>query len=219
MKNEIIRKARQEADSYVRAIKREANEAIDELKEILKEKEKPPKWHEVEEKRKRLRSLSVPFEDAESGPGNDDFKTGDYVQLKSIGQYGYVLEDPNNQGDVMVQIGAARLSVNREQLVPARIKPEKPQRYQQTFLEKARHISPEIDLRGKYAEEALEELDKYLDDAALAGIEKVRIIHGKGTGALRRAIRSHLQNHHFVSEFRDGAIAEGGFGVTVITLK
>jgi len=219
MKNEIIRKARQEADSYVRAIKREANEAIDELKEILKEKEKPPKWHEVEEKRKRLRDLSVQFEDAEAGSANDDFKAGDYVQLKSIGQYGYVLEGPNNQGDVMVQIGATRLSVNREQLLPARVKQEKPQRYQQTFLEKARSISPELDLRGKYAEEALEELDKYLDDAALAGIEKVRIIHGKGTGALRRAIRSYLQNHHFVSEFRDGAIAEGGFGVTVIKLK
>lgn len=219
MKNEIIRKSRQEADSYVRAIKREANEAIDELKEILKEKEKPPKWHEVEEKRKRLRELNVSYEDAEPGSGNDAYKAGDYVQLKSIGQYGYILEGPNNQGDVMVQIGATRLSVNKEQLLPARIKQEKPQRYQQTFLEKARSISAELDLRGKYAEEALEELDKYLDDAALAGIEKVRIIHGKGTGALRRAVRNHLQNHHFVSEFRDGAIAEGGFGVTVITLK
>ncbi|HPF21767.1 MAG TPA: endonuclease MutS2, partial [Syntrophomonas sp.] len=219
MKNEIMRKARQEADSYVRAIKREANEAIDELKGILKEKEKPPKWHEVEEKRKRLRNLSVSFEDDEEGLASDDFKAGDYVQLKSIRQFGYVLEAPNNQGDVMVQIGATRLSVNREQLLPAQLQPEKPQRYQQTFVEKARHISPELDLRGKYAEEALEELDKYLDDAALAGIEKVRIIHGKGTGALRRAIRSHLQNHHFVSEFRDGAIAEGGFGVTVISLK
>ncbi len=219
MKQEIIRKARQEADSYVRAIKREANEAIDELKEILKEKEKPPKWHEIEEKRKRLRNLSVSFENNEDGPAHSDFKAGDYVQLKSIGQIGYVLEEPSNQGDVMVQIGATRLSVNREQLLPAQLKPEKTQRYQQTFLEKARQISPEIDLRGKYAEEALEELDKYLDDAALAGIDKVRVIHGKGTGALRRAIRSHLQNHHFVSEFRDGAIAEGGFGVTVITLK
>ncbi|HNX92077.1 MAG TPA: endonuclease MutS2 [Syntrophomonas sp.] len=219
MKNEIIRKARQEADSYVRAIKREANEAIDELKEILKEKEKPPKWHEVEEKRRRLRDLSVNHQETEPVDSFANFKSGDYVQLKSIGQYGYVLEEPNNQGDVMVQIGAARLSVNREQLIRAQSQQEKPLRYQQSFLEKARSISPELDLRGKYAEEALEQLDKYLDDAALAGIDKVRIIHGKGTGALRRAVRAHLQNHHFVSDFRDGAIAEGGFGVTVITLK
>lgn len=219
MKNEIIRKARQEADSYVRAVKREANEAIDELKELLKEKEKPPKWHEVEEKRKRLRSLTISFDEAKSGDGEKDFKVGDYVQLKSVGQHGYVLEEPNSAGEVLVQMGVARLSVNREQLVRAQSRQEQPQRYQQSFLAKAKSISPELDLRGKYAEEALEELDKYLDDAALAGIDKVRIIHGKGTGALRRAVRNHLQNHHFVSDFRDGAIAEGGFGVTVITLK
>lgn len=130
-----------------------------------------------------------------------------------------MLEEANAQGEVMVQMGMARLSVNREQLSPAKVREEKPLRYQQSFLEKIRTISPELDLRGKYAEEALEELDKYMDDAVLAGIDKVRIIHGKGTGALRRAVRTHLQNHHFVSDFHDGAIAEGGFGVTVITFK
>jgi DNA mismatch repair protein MutS2 len=218
-KNEIIKKARQEADSYVRVIKREANEAIEELKEILKEKDKPPKWHEIEEKRKRIRKLTVSHDTSELGLAQDDFKTGDYVQLKSINQFGYVLEEPNTQGEVMIQMGVARLSVNRDQLAPAKSREEKPLRYQQSFLEKARTISPELDLRGKYAEEALEELDKYLDDAMLAGIDKVRIIHGKGTGALRRAVRTHLQNHHFVSDFRDGALVEGGFGVTVITFK
>ncbi len=86
-------------------------------------------------------------------------------------------------------------------------------------MEKAKTISPELDLRGKYAEDALEELDKYLDDAALAGIDRLRIIHGKGTGALRNAVRNHLKNNHYVSDFHDGAREEGGFGVTIITMK
>jgi len=119
-----------------------------------------------------------------------------------------------------VQLGAIRLTVNREQISLAQVIEEKPSRQRnQSFLEKAKTISPELDLRGKYAEDALEELDKYLDDAALAGIERVRIIHGKGTGALRNAVRNYLKNNHYVSAFQDGAREEGGFGVTIITMK
>lgn len=219
-KNEIIRKARQEADTYVRVIKREANEAVDELKEMLKEKDKPPKWHEIEQKRKRIRDLTVELPGSEAGSGNHLIKAGDYVHVKSINQLGYVLEEPNDQDEVVVQLGSIRLTVSRDQLSPAKIIEEKPGRQRsQTFVDKAKTISPELDLRGKYAEDALEELEKYLDDAVLVGIDRVRIIHGKGTGALRNAVRTHLKNHHYVRDFRDGAREEGGFGVTVITLK
>lgn len=219
-RSEIIRKARQEADSYVRVIKREANEAIDELKELLKDKEKPPKWHELEDKRRRIRDLSVELGTVEENSSNHQITTGDYVHVKSVNQFGTVLEAPNAQDEVSVQLGSIRLTVSREQLTPAQIIQEKPVRQRnQSFLEKAKTISPELDLRGKYAEDALEELDKYLDDAALAGIERVRIIHGKGTGALRNAVRNHLKNNPYVSTFNDGAREEGGFGVTVIMLK
>ena len=89
----------------------------------------------------------------------------------------------------------------------------------QIFLEKASRISPELDLRGQVSADALMELDQYLEDANLVGLPQVRIIHGKGTGALRKAVRGYLQNHRYVDEYRDGERTEGGFGVTVVKLK
>jgi DNA mismatch repair protein MutS2 len=87
-----------------------------------------------------------------------------------------------------------------------------------TYLEKAKNISPEIDLRGQLAEEALENLEQYLENAHLAGLERVRIIHGKGTGALRSAVREYLQSHRYVEDFSQAVPSEGGFGVTIAHL-
>jgi len=84
---------------------------------------------------------------------------------------------------------------------------------------KAREISPEIDLRGLMVDEAMEAVEKYLDDAYLAGLPKAQIIHGKGTGALRKAITDLLAKHRFVKEYRLGRYGEGGTGVTVVELR
>ncbi|MDD4802367.1 MAG: endonuclease MutS2 [Syntrophomonas sp.] len=218
----LLQRAKQEADSYVRQIKREANEAIDELKELLKEKSQPPKWHEVEKKSKKIKDLQVTISVAEDPHTVHDIKVGDYVLVKSINQTGYVLEGPNAQGDMAIQIGSVKLTVAKEQLQPAvaALTEEKivqPQRA--TFLDKTKHISPEIDLRGKYADDALNDLDKYLEDANLAGLSQAQVIHGKGTGALRTAVRSYLKGHRYIREFRDGMREEGGYGVTVIYFK
>lgn len=220
-KNTALLKAKQEADQYVRRIKREASEAIEELKELIKDREKPPKWHEVEQKNKKIKELTVSFAPGKEDPSNHEIAAGDYVMVKSINQSGYVVEGPNAQGDVGVQIGSIKLTVAKEQLVPCQAAEEgkKVSGRTHSILEKVQHISPEIDLRGKYAEDAIEELDKYLEDANLAGLDKVRIIHGKGTGALRAAIRSYLKGHRYIGEFRDGLREEGGYGVTVINLK
>ena len=79
-------------------------------------------------------------------------------------------------------------------------------------------VRTEIDVRGMTVDDALVEVDRYLDDAALAGLSIVRIIHGKGTGALRRAVQDMLSSHHHVSSFRDGEAGEGGSGVTVASI-
>ncbi|MEA4927027.1 MAG: endonuclease MutS2 [Syntrophomonadaceae bacterium] len=219
-KDTALLKAKQEADQYVRRIKREANEALEELKELIKDKEKPPKWHEVEKKNKKIKDLAVSFASAEEAPSDQEIKPGDYVLVQSVNQSGYVVEGPNAQGDVVVQIGSIKLTVAQEQLFPGQAVPgKKAAERTHTFLEKVQHISPEIDLRGKYTEDAIEELDKYLEDANLAGLDKVRVIHGKGTGALRTAIRSYLKGHRYIEEFRDGLREEGGYGVTVISLR
>jgi DNA mismatch repair protein MutS2 len=216
----VLQRAKQEADSYVRRIKREANEAINELKNLLKEKEHPPKWHEVEKKSKKIKDLRVILSIEGEEKSEQDIKAGDYVQVRSINQSGYVLEGPNSQGDVVVQIGSVKLTVDKEQIQLGKLVEEKKiGRRSESFLDKAIHISPEIDLRGKYADDALAELDKYLEDANLVGLSQVQIIHGKGTGALRIAVRSYLKGHRYVQDFRDGMREEGGHGVTVISFK
>lgn len=216
----IRERARQEADQYVRRIKREAEEAMDGIKELIKQKEQPPKWHELDQKTRKIKDLVVQMPEAQVEQAETDLKPGDYVLVRSVSQTGQVLEGPNAQGEVVVQIGGIRLTVPKEQLL--RQKPKEGKKTinrTQTFLEKAQNISPEIDLRGKYAEDAVTELDNYLEDANLAGLDRVRVIHGKGTGALRLAVREYLQGHRLVREFRDGVRQEGGYGVTVIDFK
>ena len=164
--------------------------------------------------------MEEPWRESTAEIAPADFKPGDYVLIKNINQRGYVLEGPDPQGEVTVQVGILKLNVSQDQLVPSESPEEKKyQRKNQSFLEKARTISKEIDVRGKLAEEAIQEIDKYLEDANLVGIDSVRIIHGKGTGALRKAVRNFLQDHRYVQSFQDGAREEGGYGVTVVKLK
>ena len=85
-------------------------------------------------------------------------------------------------------------------------------------LDKTLSVSPTIDLRGRTAEDAIQELDKYLDDATLAGLQRITVIHGKGTGALRQAVRGHLARHPEVGAFRLGGESEGGSGATIVDL-
>lgn len=222
-KAEILAKARKEAEDYVRQIRREAEEAVQELKKLLKRKEEPPKWHEIERSRHKLKEIDfdklrvkeeIRFKPAEG------VKAGDYIYIKSLGQKGYVVEPPNKQGELIVQIGIMKLTVKDKDISLCESPEERESRLKNnTFLKKAQHISAEIDVRGKVAEEAILEIEKYLEDANLIGLSPVRIIHGKGTGALRKAVREYLKNHRYVRSFRDGMLNEGGFGVTVVELK
>jgi len=219
---EWIARIRNEADQYLRSAKREANEVVNELRELIKDKENPPKWHEIEQRRQRIKQIEVDLPSIMDIPykASESVKPGDYVYVTSINQKGYVMNAPNNQGEVTVQCGILKLNVKTDQIKPMESPDD--QRYKQrnqSFLEKAKYISKEIDLRGKLAEEAIEEIDKYLDDAALIGLDSVRIIHGKGTGALRKAVRSYLHGHHHVKSIRDGHLEEGGYGVTVVELR
>ncbi|MDD2586066.1 MAG: endonuclease MutS2 [Syntrophomonadaceae bacterium] len=219
---EIIDKARTEAEKYLREVKNEANEAVQELKELLKDKQKPPKWHEVEKKRQKLRQITVKktVNTVAEDLTTDQLRPGDYVLIRNINQKGYILDGPDVQGDITVQVGIMKLNVNQSQVVKTDSPEEKTYKWRnQTFLEKARHISKEIDVRGKLAEDALIDIDKYLEDANLVGLDSVCIIHGKGTGALRKAVRNYLRDHRYVKSFRDGLREEGGFGVTIIEFK
>lgn len=218
----ILNKSQEETEQYIRRVKREAEEALQEFKQVIRDKEKPPRWHEIEQSRQKLKQLGVRKkpEPAVEFDIHREIKPGDYVKLLDLGQSGYVLEGPTPQGNYMVQAGIIKLNVSKNKLILAESPDEqKIARDHYSFLEKARHISPEIDLRGCLAEDALLQVERYLEDANLAGLSRVRIIHGKGTGALRKAIRDYLKGHRYVKDYRDGLNQEGGFGVTIVELR
>ncbi len=171
----------------------------------------------------------LPIEDASA------LTAGQRVWVLPLQSVGVVVEPPDGQGQVAVQVGSVRTRLPASQLAWLAPSEERPQTSsagataatgdrptavagRSTSWAKAVTIRPEIDLRGLTAEEARAELDKYLDDCVLAGIERVRVIHGKGTGALRDAVRSYLRENRRVRRFAPAGPAEGGDGVTVAEL-
>ena len=220
-KEQILRKSHLEAEIYLKQIKEEADNAIEELKSTLKKQKETMKWHEIENNRKKIKKLSQPkfkINELEIKPDNHNLKIGDYVYINSLGQTGYIQEIKAEE--LVVQVGILKINVKKNEVIRTE-SPEEKQTYKRnnTFLEKAKNLNKELDLRGKLAHEAIEEIDKYLDDASLIGLDSVTIIHGKGTGALRKAVREYLRGHRGVKDFRDGLYNEGGLGVTVVELR
>ena len=149
-------------------------------------------------------------------------RAGDTVLIVDIDKKGVVLEPPGNSGQVYVQAGVikTRVAVENLRLIDEKPPAPPPARSRRGVESRAlRTADAEIDLRGKMVDEALLELDRFLDSALLGGLETVTIIHGKGTGALRAAVQQHLRTHRSVAEFRRGVYGEGEDGVTIARLK
>jgi len=162
---------------------------------------------------------------------------GDRVRIVSLGMVGELLEGmrgPDDESPLPVQVGSIRVSVPastlrlvgeedrpsaaphpRRDAVPEKRDPPAPN----IALQKAAHVSPQITLLGQRTDEAVQNVEKYLDDAYAAGLTQARLVHGKGTGALRRAVQEHLQNHPLVDSFATANADEGGAGATVVVLK
>ncbi|MDO5690486.1 MAG: endonuclease MutS2 [Tissierellia bacterium] len=152
----------------------------------------------------------------------EDLKLGDEVELVALGQRGQVVELPDAKGNLILQIGILKVNsnVNQIRLVESQVKEKSKGSIKNIYKEKSKQqIEREIDLRGQNIEEAIRELDKFIDDASLMGLEELRIIHGKGTGVLREGVRKYLKKHRQIGKMRFGEFSEGGDGVTVATLK
>ena len=142
-----------------------------------------------------------------------------------MGLKGTVSTLPDQKGNLFVQCGIIRSQVNIKDLVlidedvlPGNTTLTKTQTGKMK-MSKSMHISPEINLLGRTVDEALAELDKYLDDAYLAHLTTVRVVHGKGTGALRSAVHNHLKRIKYIKNYRLGEYGEGDAGVTIVTFK
>lgn len=221
----ILAKAGEEARVLVKTARMEAEAAVKELRAQLASEAAQVRESAVQAAREKFARLQKKINKAMpdkviAGQAPDTLQLGEEVYLPKFNQHGIVLSLPGPEGEVQVQVGVIKINVPLKEL--RRVEKNKPSGGQSqtaaVALEKAREISFELDLRGRYAEEALLEVEKYLDDAYLAGLSRVRLIHGKGTGALRLAVHKYLSGHHRVKSYRLGEQGEGGFGVTVVDL-
>ena len=226
----ILEKAQEEALELVTEARRESEALIREIRDMQKAGYKALDENAARQARDNLRKREESLYDkVEAGgraaqPLTGEPQPGDPVYLRKLKQKGQVLTAANSQGDVVVQAGIMKLTVKREdlELLPDDTIAEKEKHKTgagEISASKAKTISPELHLRGMLLEEAIPEAEKYLDDAYLAGLPTVAIVHGKGTGTLRKAIRELAAAHPFVAGIRQGGYHEGGDGVTVITLR
>lgn len=149
----------------------------------------------------------------------DKLKVGDEVLVIGIGEKATVIEGPDQNGNIRLQMGILKMNSNIKNVEKTK-KDKTKENVKKIYNTKKRmNISPEIDLRGQRLDEAIINLDKYLDDAMLSNLSEVYIIHGKGTGALREGINNYLEKSSYVKSKRTGTDEEGGFGVTVCTLR
>ena len=154
----------------------------------------------------------------------NQIKLGDSVKIVSMGLKGTVSSLPDKNGRLFVQCGIIRSQVSLNDLVlleEETVRTEKMQRSSSGKLKmsKSYSVSTEINLLGKTVDEALTELDKYLDDACLAHLPQVRVVHGKGSGILRKAVHQYLRRQKHVASYRLGEYGEGDSGVTIVTFK
>ncbi|WP_416198155.1 MAG: endonuclease MutS2 [Sporanaerobacter sp.] len=227
-REDIIRKAKEEARIIIKRAKEEADSIVDELRDISIEieKEKNKKIQEAQDRLKENlneveKDLSGNLLKVKNNKPPKNLKEGETVEILSLGQYGTVLSQADADGNVNVQVGIMKVKVHISNL--KRAKEEKTIQSQVStkniIKNKSQNIKNELDLRGETLDEALLDLDKYLDDAYLARLKEVFIIHGKGTGVLREGITGLLKSHKHVKSYRLGKYGEGGSGVTVVELK
>ena len=221
-----IRKAKEEARRIMEQARRDAESAIAELKRMKKERENPDAG--INAVRKQIEKSIDGFSEGllqkvDNTMPPKTVKPGDQVEILTIGSKGTVLSAPNQKGEVEVQAGIMKLKVNITQLRMAKEKPQDSKPKQQSINIQTgameRTVRMECDVRGMTLDEALLEVDSYLDRAMMAGLGEVSIIHGKGTGVLRSGITQHLRKHKGVVSSRLGVFGEGESGVTIVRLK
>ncbi|WP_258359976.1 endonuclease MutS2 [Moorella sulfitireducens] len=227
-----MEKTRQEARGLLRQARAEIREIMVRLEKALAEESLRGQQQALARAQRQLKELEDAIEASlnryQPAAGSQppaNVRVGDRVFLVRLGQAGEVVSPPNEQGEVVVQAGILRINARLKDLrlveMEAGTRPER-EGIRNGWTVKTvdnNDIRPEIDLRGLTVEEACHRVDAYLDDAVLAGLNRVYLIHGKGTGTLRVALHDYLRQHPLVKGFRLGGAGEGGSGVTVVDIS
>ena len=219
---QLRQKAREEARRIVQQTRQEMEDVVAKLRAAG---EGAALERAVQQARDAVRAAQERVQEQAQSAGDGGappsaVKPGDAVRVLSVGREATVLKPPDARGEVLVQAGAMRMSVKLADLRSVQKKPERPRpaAVRRTLAEPERSFLS-LDLRGRMVDEATVEIDRFIDDAELAGVKEITLIHGKGTGALRAGVQAYLRTHPQVKSFRIGAYGEGDAGVTVVTLR
>lgn len=237
-KDRILREANEKARAILQEAKDVADEAISDFNKVSAgtdikqlENKRQNLRKKIDEKNERL-SLKTPPKQSAPRLDPKKLKKGDSVKILSLGLKGTVSTLPDAKGNLFVQCGIMRSQANVNDLMLLADEDTASRSVKgfsspgdsvkgsgRSSLSKSMTISPEINLLGMTCDEAIAALDKYLDDAYLSHLSNVRVVHGKGTGALRSAVQNHLKRLKYVKEYRLGEYGEGDAGVTIVTFK
>lgn len=229
-KEKLLREAKEDARKLLLNTREESDILLQEMKKALEEQEASVRNKAAEEVRKKLRDKIGGLEESLSQSimpratyikPPDNLKPGDSVIIISLNQKGTVVIPPDKDGEAIVQAGIMKINVHvsnlkyvdEQKLVVQKSGSGK------IGVSKAMSISMQVDIRGTNVDEAVEVLDKFLDDASIAGLSEVMVIHGKGTGALRSGVHRYLKANSHVKAFRLGKYGEGEAGVTVVEMR
>ncbi|WP_078545215.1 endonuclease MutS2 [Litchfieldia alkalitelluris] len=222
-RDKLYEKAEKKAAETIEKASSEAEDIIRDLRKMQLNQRAQVKEHELIDARKRLEKAVPTLEKSQKTTNQQkqekrSFQAGDEVKVISFNQKGHLIEKVGNN-EWQVQMGIMKMKVKEkdfEFISAPKVVETKPLA---TIKGRDYHVNLELDLRGERFEDAISRVDKYIDDAVLAGYPRVSIIHGKGTGALRQGVQEYLKNHRSVKSARYGEAGEGGTGVTVVELR
>jgi DNA mismatch repair protein MutS2 len=229
-KEKILAKAREEARDMLREAKEISDQAQRDMKELDRLESSAERHALFNESRKKIKSVDSKYRETIKTEENrnpvtaDQLKLGDRVKVLTMGQNGQLLSLPDDKGEMFIQVGPLKAKVNIKNLMlindgTKKKVASKNNKYGNLYRSKAQNISLSINVRGKNLDDAVMDVDKYLDDAYMAGLKEVTVIHGRGEGILRNGLHDIFKKHKHVDSFRKGAYNEGSDGVTVVTIK
>ena len=225
IRDKVYNEARQEAKQIISDAKDEADEIVKAMRELEKMGIAEGGRNRLEEERRKLKAS---LEEKEAAMIKSRENTGEAITkvtlgmeafLPSLNQRVIIVSNPDNKGDVQVEAGIMKISVKLKDLRKVPDEPKKKEKRKREVKLNMKSVDSRIDLRGMDSEEACYRTDKYLDEAYLGNLGEVTIVHGKGTGILRKAINDMLKRHPHVKSYRLGVYGEGGDGVTIVELK
>ena len=224
-----LARAREEARAIVKEAREVSREVQEELKTLSRLESMGERTAGFDRNRRRLKELerknreTIKREVSREPVDPDKLSLGDRVKILTLNQNGEVISLPDEKGNLQVQVGMMKIGVNLSDIMLIDSgKPKKKKKasgYGRLYKSKAQTISASIDVRGKNMDDAVMDVEKYIDDAFISGLKEVTVIHGRGEGILRRGIQDMLKRNKNVDSFRNGGFNEGGDGVTVVKLK